>query len=489
MKKFIAYFLVVSTLSFAAVAYCNYLYDGTGVLNRDLSGVRMTPNQAFCKVRYVLENPDRYDSFCFGSSRVTALNLNRINDGGKWYNMTYAAGSPQMWLHDLRLLLDQGVHVSTVLVGIDDLSCNEEPIEKKQADAYKHPYERWDFSYYMGLLLHKPSALPSPLLAQEKGSIFDLYGTGRTYSPWIDEQAEKNPEKYKKEPRFLLPYIYPDNGQYEAQLEALRKLKQLADENNIKIVFFMNPVAAATYLNEDKAVLKRWKRDIAAITDFYDFTGMNEINTDNLSFLETSHYREITGDRMIDRMMNGAPEAAPGFGFLVTAENLDEHETMLAMQERSWLETHPLETEWFNVGRGLASLPSDFEIGRAEEGMAFNLDVIDGHEFMGRQAEHRLSQELVVGGWFLTAGKTPEKVLLCLTGKDGKKRYTLLRQDFNQDLIGKLSSSDDPAHAWFFAHVDVSSLPAGLYDLSFVAEAKDGKYWRTGQAALLNMVL
>ncbi len=488
MRNFIIYFFAVSLSLLASAAYCNVRYDGTGVLNEDISGVRMSPNQAFCKVRHVLRHPDKYDSFCFGSSRVTTLNLERIRDDGKWYNMTYAAGSPVRWLHDIKELLDHGIHVSTLLIGLDDVSWKEASFEQIQADAYKHAYSDWDFSYYMGLLLHMPSSLPDPAIAKEKGSIFDLYDTGRTFSPWIDEQAEQDPEKYRKDPKFLPPYLYPDSGHYAAQLEALREIKRLADANNIKVVFFLNPVVTSTYLSEDHESLRRWRRDIADITDFYDFTGLNDVTTDSFNFLETSHYREITGDRMIDRMMNGAPEEVRGFGALVTKDNLSEHERMLELQQAEWVKSHPQEMEWLSVGAGPAPLPSDIDLEKAAKGAAYAIEVIDGHALQERKAAHNLQQQLVMGGWFLAEGETPRLVLACLKDKDGTQSYMLMRQDFRPELIGKLNGSDDPARAGFFVHMDVSHLQEGEYELSFLVQKKDGQYMTTGPAAQLRMI-
>ena len=488
MRKFLIYFAVVSLLLLASVAYCNYRYDGTGVLNRDLSGVRMPINQCFCKMRHILGNRDRYDSFCFGSSRVAVLNLERINDGGKWYNMTYPAGSPQVWLHDLQELLKHDVHVSTLLIGIDDMSWKEAPIEKKSADAYRHPYSDWDFSYYMGLLFHVTSPLPNPVLTNEKGSLYDLYNTGRTFSPWVDEMAEKDPDHYRNDPKFFIPYEYPDEGIYNEQLAALREIKKVADENGIKVIFFMNPVPTVTYLNEDMARLRQWRRDIAEITEFYDFTGLNDINTDNLNFLETSHYREITGDKMIDRMMNGAAEPAPGFGVLVTKDNVQAHEEMLDKQMEQWMSAHPREMEWLSLGSGLSPLPKEIDTARITDGLAYNVESIDEHGIGKDPVRHNLQQKMSIMGWFLTDGMTPRLVIACFTDEAGNSSYVLLNQGIRPDLAETLNGCDDPVHAVFHGQVDVSKLPVGSYELSFLAQAKDGRYIKSGRSMTLDLV-
>ena len=37
------------------------------------------PNQHYLKVKYVLNYPDKYDSFLFGSSRVGKIDVNKIS--------------------------------------------------------------------------------------------------------------------------------------------------------------------------------------------------------------------------------------------------------------------------------------------------------------------------------------------------------------------------------------------------------------------------
>lgn len=487
MKKFLAYFAAIAFVLLASVAYCNYRYDGTGVLNKNLSGVRMTPNQEFCKVRHILRNPDRYDSFCFGSSRVTTLDLERIRDGGRWYNMTYAGGGPQQWLHDMHELIDHGIHVSTILVGIDDISWRGELFEKKQADVYQRSYTDWAFSYYLGLLFHMPSPLPHPIIVQEKGSLFDLYGTGRTFSPWIDEAAEKAPEEYRHNPRFFVPFSEPDRGYYAEQLQALKEMKQLADEKGIRIVFFLNPTITATYLNDDKSELRRWKEDIAEIADFYDFTGLNEIATDNFNFLDTSHYREIVGNKMIDRMMNGGPEPVPGFGFLVNKDNLAEHEARLAEQAAAWMAAHPAELEWYAVGRGLAPLPDEVQAKQPEIGLAYNLESVGGRPY-DPNAGCSLEKPLEIKGWFQIADETPRLVLACLTDESGETLGILMNQDIRPDLLGQLNGSDDALHAGFITQANLSGLREGSCKLYFLAQSKDGRRWVRSSEKLVHMV-
>ena len=51
------------------------------------------PNSNYIKMQYILHNPDKFDSFLFGSSRTGFVDVENIPDG-KWYNMSYSEGLP-----------------------------------------------------------------------------------------------------------------------------------------------------------------------------------------------------------------------------------------------------------------------------------------------------------------------------------------------------------------------------------------------------------
>ena len=71
-------------------------------------------------------------------------------------------------------------------------------------------------------------------------------------------------------------------------------------------------------------------KDIATITDFYDFSGYNSITTNNCNYYERSHYRPFIGKLIAARIFNDKTVKVPDdFGQLVTKENITEHLQML----------------------------------------------------------------------------------------------------------------------------------------------------------------
>ena len=67
-------------------------------------------------------------------------------------------------------------------------------------------------------------------------------------------------------------------------------------------------------------------------TGYYNFSGINDITDNRKNYYEASHYTEEIGDMIIDRIFNGVTDErleSQGFGFVVTADNLEEFEKAL----------------------------------------------------------------------------------------------------------------------------------------------------------------
>lgn len=476
-KKFICFFAFIAGVLLLFTAYYNYYHDETGILNTDVSGKRLTPNQAYCKVRWILKNPDRYDSLIFGSSRVMNINPKNIHDGGKWYNMTYAGGGPEDWLCDIKTLVSHGVKLRTLLIGVDDLSmqCNH---LLRQDDVYNRNYRDFDFELIMKLLFHMPEDAVDSGIIEEKGLYFDLYGTGTGSSPWIDEEAERNPDAYREKTKFLLPANSEMPERFEENIQAIKEIKSIANEHDINVIFFMNPVSASTYLNDDHNRLADWRRALAEVSDFYDFTGLNDITTDNYYFNDSSHYRNCVGDLIIERIFDGN-ERIDGFGKLITFKNHDEHEGYLSDKQNYWLRNHPEETKWLALGRGFTDiLPDKITTGSWRQGVEFYLDHVDVRiNRHGREDnEASVSKAIVVTGWAMVQKSSPQKTLIVLEGA-GKQFMALATPELRMDLKKAFPDSPNAKWAGFSLQKDISGLPSGEYGLHLLVEDHDGIYW------------
>ncbi len=271
------------------------------------------PNKNFIKTRYIIKNPEKFNAFIFGSSRVGNLPLDFLpeNYNGEklnWYNMTYSEGIPDEHYESLKTFLKNNVKVKMVIVGIDDISCSKNPAEHKKEllrMSYQE-FERNPLSYYGKYLVNfdglfkigkevlKDKSDNSEFYAYDGSSDFSLNET-----PDMSRFDCSGPAYYK--------------CKYEGAIEDLRKLVELCTQNNIKLYVFTSPLYAGTYLNAVKSGYLEYLSKVSEITDCYNFSCVNEITSDERYYFESSHYRPIVG-AMVEKMMFGYECISGDFG-------------------------------------------------------------------------------------------------------------------------------------------------------------------------------
>lgn len=318
MKKYVYRFMGILLLAMIATICWNYVFDTSGLFNRDFCVKRsIEPNQHFVKVRYILSEPQKYNAFCFGSSRVGNIDLEKIGNNLRYYNMTYLEGLPAEWLVDVQNFIKYDVDVKQILLGLDDFSMRVNP-ETHKKQWVRISYTK-DIRTYFSYLFRRPCR--PDLQYGLQGSIFDIYGTGRPLHPEVDERIEADIQKHLADDKFAKPIHYEGNRISET-IEEICQLKKLCDENGIELVVFINPINAVTYRDNNLQEFNEFKRQLAQVTDYYDFSGLNDITTNNYYYYETSHYRPLVGDMIVNRLFN---KGNTDFGVYVTEDNVENH--------------------------------------------------------------------------------------------------------------------------------------------------------------------
>ncbi|WP_155943537.1 hypothetical protein [Mitsuokella sp. oral taxon 131] len=328
MKQYVEKILLLAGVLLCCLAIFNYCMDEYGIFHGNYSEPKSAVPQHFVKIRYLLAHPKRYDAFCFGSSRVESLDLSRIDNGLTYYNMTYTEGLPQEWLEDLRLLLAHGVTIKQVLIGLDDISYISDPRAYK-SNLFRAHYEQYNWKTYLAFLTVRPFAFH----ASEQKIMYDVYGTGRTFHHQTEQLIEEDPDKHIHDPKFM-ESSHQTGDRVDATISEIRTIKQLTEEHGIDLIVFINPTHKTTYLALDRGEFNEFKRQLAHVTGYYDFSGLNEITENNYNYYDTAHYRPLVGDMMIDRMFRtGTPPQ--DFGVWVTEDNVEKHIRALESQDDS----------------------------------------------------------------------------------------------------------------------------------------------------------
>lgn len=320
MKKFVYQFWSIVLVVLLIIMGYNYMTDKSGLFNQDFSRPRPEPNQHFVKLRYILDNKNKYNAYCFGSSRVGNIDLTMIKNGKKYYNMTYSQGLPQEWAEDIKLMLRNHVSISQIILGIDDFSFRVDPREHEK-QYLRIPYRESNWKTYLTFLLKRPS---KPMIADETDSIFDIYNSGRPLHAQVDEKIESDVDTHMRSPRFNEVSYYKKTYIPETML-AIKEIKEMAVSNGIDLIVFINPIHQATYLANDINEFNSFKRELAGVTNYYDFSGLNQITTNNYNYYETSHYRPLVGDLIIRRIFETPSNSESPFGVYVTASTIENH--------------------------------------------------------------------------------------------------------------------------------------------------------------------
>jgi len=290
-------------------------------------------NQHIFNPELIFHNPEKFDSFLFGSSRTAVIDVAKISPG-RFYNMSYSLGLPVQHRVILKALIDKGVKVNNVLVGLDEF-CFSLPPKTRQKHLIRimHPdIGGPNHLEIFGMYFFRKPDLKE--LSQWKARAFSGKSEGRiiTSSQGLNlgwAQKDKIIEtvglpifnftisKYE-------PIVYGQKEMDEAFAE-IGKLIALSKTHHFRLIFFITPFYSQLYLNEAEALLPAKER-LAGMTDYYDFSGFNSVTTSAMNYYEESHYRYRVGDMIIARIFGSDAVKLPDdFGVLVTKQNIGRH--------------------------------------------------------------------------------------------------------------------------------------------------------------------
>lgn len=321
--RFLSTVLTLSMLFISPVAGLNYFVDPYGYFRTDFSQQKTEPNQQLIKMKYIIENPAKYDCFIFGSSRCGNMDPKKI-PARKAYNMTYSEGLPAEWLANIKTLLEHGVTVKTVIICLDDFSFRLNPADHENQWMRLSYRENMQPIYWRYVLRIPQAEVIKPYFNKEPAVVFyDIYDSGRPLHPEVDEAIEKDPEKHINDSKFWVPMKHEEEC-IAPTIEEIKQIKILADQNKIELIVVMNPIHITTYIGNNREELYQFQRELVKITPFYDFSVPSSVTTNNYYFYETSHYRPMVGDWMIQRIFQIDSKDLPkDFGTYVTIDNIE----------------------------------------------------------------------------------------------------------------------------------------------------------------------
>jgi hypothetical protein len=214
-----------------------------------------------------------------------------------------------------------------VYIGVDSYSYTEDP-KLHYEQSIRSPYEYLQNPLNVVRLYVDPTlivqSLPTLLKSINTSNveIEHIYEYGWMFD--YDQAPSVNWETAK-------PWL-GESYLLEETLQDIQNIKELCDDNGIELVVFTNPMCELTYNASVELNYMEFLEGLADITDYYNFSGLNDVTTDTDNYLDSSHYNAYVGDMMIDVMFNGNVDEklySQGFGWYVTQDNIDDLLAML----------------------------------------------------------------------------------------------------------------------------------------------------------------
>lgn len=345
-KKFLYAFIVPVLIGILSIAICNCYLDYYYVFSPVSTGSFKLgrANERFLKMRYLFTDAHykKYTNYILGSSRVLKMDPSIVDK--KTYNLGVSGGMTEDYIMQLRHLLQNGVKIDNVYLGIDDFSCwRSHDRVIKGLNWLPYPINIKEKADFYNNYLFNPQIIKNGNFIVKEGNLVISSGE-YIIDNTVEQEIENFPQQYVEDKRFkeVSPAIVKveDNQEFQRCIQNLREIDRLCKENNINLVVFFNPIHIQSYLNEDIVQLNRFKKEIVQITPFYDFSGINYITTNNYFWYETIHPRAFVCNKILDVISGrNSIQEMTGFGTYVTKANIDTWLKQLVRERNSFKES------------------------------------------------------------------------------------------------------------------------------------------------------
>lgn len=280
------------------------------------------PDKNYIKTKYIIENPEKFDTYMFGSSRVGAIHTEKIK-GEKVYNMTYSEGVPYDHLDTIKTFVENNVKIKKIYMGVDSLSYTTDGRQHK-SNPMRCPYSELhnNFEVYFNIYCNPKVnflSLYTTYFKQNKAKINSeqFYNFG-----WHHDYNKKTTINWEKAKASIgAAYLLDET------IEDIKEIKELCEKNKIELVVFTNPMYEKTYKASVEHDYFKFLKKLSEVTDYYNFSGLNDVTTNTDYFIDASHYNAYVGDMIMNVITEGKKYEdlyKDGFGRYVTKDTVDE---------------------------------------------------------------------------------------------------------------------------------------------------------------------
>lgn len=313
-KKYFSFAVIFTALViFAILPVSNYIADPSRTLHHDYKTryLKYHPHKLFLKTDYLLDNKNKFDTLVYGSSRGGFIDVSRISKNA--YNMSHGFGTVTTYLHSLKNLLDNGVKVKNVWIGINDFVIWKDHT-KDLHRLINHNSILLDIRLYIHWLFR---FIPESIRVFQAN--LSLMETKEITDPSKRIIRARKQEKLTKGKKYDIPAAtlgYTEVYRIDEAVNEVQQIKKLCEIHDINLTIFMYPIYYKTYLKYNQNKIEEFKYKLSSVVNFYDFYDLSDISINQDNWFEGSHFVPSVGDYMIDNIKKNQ--------FLVTKENVNE---------------------------------------------------------------------------------------------------------------------------------------------------------------------
>lgn len=339
-KHWLILFFVLLFAGMAGYMAINYCVNPLGYFTVEKGTDYYQPDQYVraIKSKYIAQNDDQIDAVIIGGSKAGALNTELLTEytGKNYYNFYFNVGNFSDYQTYIEYLVEHS-YVSEITLHLSSFEIDY--FKAGSSNTMQVPAivsgNIWDqVTETLSYLLTDIQTLKKNYKKIMKWNLetLDLTAVGeknrvshyRKFAADPDGYTEKNVTKnlnsYLKK---MFKQVASTRPAYDDNLNALRKIKKLCDENDVTL----KVVIGASFLGErDTYECNRYYaylKELVSITDVWDFSSFSNINLNPYNFINRKHYNTAVGDLMINTMYG--KDSYDGFGIYLTPDNIDDY--------------------------------------------------------------------------------------------------------------------------------------------------------------------
>lgn len=334
-KKWLKVVALFALLNLTLLMLMNYAIDPFNIFHTSLLKKQFQINERFTKIEYLEKHKDKFNGYLLGSSRIgTTLpqEIEQYIPDSKFYNMTLSSANIYDYNVVLNYFIKSHYPIKTLYLQLDIDQMSFYGQDESNYFSKFHPYiqdKSLALFYFKYLVAFSPLNLKGKIMQNIAPSHLSDYNI--TSGIWTNAYKEKAITKDCKAyidnaPEFNLHYRRV--LKYSTKKQSMRDLQEIVDlcrQHHIKLYLFTMPHnhnLMDTFEIEDYF---NYLKDIAKISDFYDFSGYNSVTNNDCNYYDISHYRPLVAKLIAGRIFHNPNIKVPkDFGIWVTQKNINQ---------------------------------------------------------------------------------------------------------------------------------------------------------------------